>query len=202
MDFDSDCSNDSFNFLDFFLTANCLNVGLKRPPSQLRLPSYRPHYQFHPVQESSFLSPESSGQQQGQEQQNLPRVQDKSGMTSPKASRVRFSPETQREMSTWVIKHLQDSRLTREKENHFMTKCGATREQIRMAFNNRRQRIATPLKLMHQEQGRQMFLQQLYVAGAQIHCQYWIQPLLLHAHEMVLSELCFFKKIDRSIIMP
>jgi hypothetical protein len=103
-------------------------------------------------------------------------------MTSPKASRVRFSPETQREMSIWIIEHLQNSRLTREEENYFMTKYGATREQIRTAFNNRRQRIATSLKLMHQEQRRQMFLQQLFVAGAQIHVQYCIQPPLSHAH--------------------
>jgi hypothetical protein len=103
-------------------------------------------------------------------------------MTSPKASRVRFSPKAQREISTWIIEHLQDSRLTREEENYFMTKYGATREQIKTAFNNLRQRIATPLKLMHQEQRQQMFLQQLIVTGPQIHVQYCIQPPLPHAY--------------------
>jgi hypothetical protein len=180
MDFDSDCPNDSFSFLDFFSddqspqrSSSATAVATPSPVASTALPN--PFCQ-------EIVLPESSKQQQGHEQQNLPRVQNKSGMTSPKASRVCFSPEAQREMSTWIVEHLQDSRLTREEENYFMTKYGATRKQIRTAFNNRRQRIATPLKVMHQEQRRQMFLQQLIVAGAQIHVQYWIQPPLPHAH--------------------
>jgi hypothetical protein len=172
MDFDSDCSNDLFNFLDFI----CDDQSSQHwnPTAAITTPSPVASPAFPILSSQEIIFPESSGKQQ--EQQNLLQVQSKPGMTSPRASRVCFSPEAQKEMNTWIIEHIHDSRLTSEEENHFMTKYGVTRKQIRTAFNNRRQRIVNPLKLMYQKQRQQMLLQQLTAFGAQIYVQYWIQP--------------------------
>jgi hypothetical protein len=178
MDSDSDCSNDLFNFLDF--TCDDQSSQHWSPAAAVTTPSPVASPTFPILSNQGIVFLESSGQQQ--EQQDLQEVQSKPGMTSPRASRVRFSPEAQREMKTWIIEHLQDSRLTREEENHFMTKYRATRKQIRTAFNNRRQRIVNPLQLMYQQQRQQMLLQQLIAAGAQTYVQYWTQLPQPHGH--------------------
>jgi hypothetical protein len=53
--------------------------------------------------------------------------------------------EAHREMKNWILGNITRPFLTRDEENYFMAKYAMTRQQVRTAFNNRRQRVAGPI---------------------------------------------------------
>jgi hypothetical protein len=73
--------------------------------------------------------------------------------------------EAHREINDWIQQHMQHSFLTKADEDYFMAKYGIPRRQVKTAFNNRRQRIVTPIRSVMQKELQQCFLSQLAVLG-------------------------------------
>jgi hypothetical protein len=67
--------------------------------------------------------------------------------SEPARKRTSFPDEAQVEMSRWIRDHFTDPFLSREEETAFMVKYGITRKQVKTAFNNRRQRLAAPVRV-------------------------------------------------------
>jgi hypothetical protein len=80
-------------------------------------------------------------------------------------SRGTISTEARREMNSWILKHINNPFLTKDEEDYFIIKFKLTRQQVKTAFNNRRQRMIGPRQFMTQQRVQQQFLNQLRTLG-------------------------------------
>jgi hypothetical protein len=71
------------------------------------------------------------------------------------------------EMTEWIMEHLDDPWLTEKQEQYFSEKYGLTRRQVKMAFNNRRQRIVCPARRQVEELQQKAQRQLLQFLAAQ-----------------------------------
>jgi hypothetical protein len=101
-------------------------------------------------------------------------VTDIAGMESHEEVEIRrsLSKEATCEMNQWIIAHAARPYLTKEEVHYFMTKHGLTHRQVKIAFNNRRQRIIAPMRAQALErsklQWQQQFLNQCIARGMTI----------------------------------
>jgi hypothetical protein len=74
-------------------------------------------------------------------------------IVSPKEVEARHPiPEQARsEMNEWILANIANPFLTKDQEDYFATKYGITRRQVKVAFNNRRQRIVAPVRRKMEE---------------------------------------------------
>jgi hypothetical protein len=68
-----------------------------------------------------------------------------------KRQRAVFPVQAHRELANWILTHRDFPFASREVENHFITKYSMTRQQVKTAFNNRRQRLLIPLQSKSQQ---------------------------------------------------